>query len=50
MLPNCKITAIADITYSDSAAVGYDVTLTCYPDDSGNTHYEYIIGEADPSL
>ena len=50
VLPNCKITAIADITYSDNAAVGYDVTLSCYPDDDGNTHYEYIIGEADPSL
>lgn len=50
VLPNCKITAIADIEYSDNAAVGYDVTLSCYPDDDGNTHYEYIIGEADPSL
>lgn len=50
VLPNCKITAIADITYNDNAAVGYDVTLSCYPDDDGNTHYEYIISEADPSL
>lgn len=50
VLPNCKITAIADITYSDSSAVGYDITLSCYPDENGNTHYEYILGAADPSL
>lgn len=42
VLPNCKVTAVSDITYSDSAAVGYEVTVSCYPDSNGNTHYEYI--------
>ena len=42
VLPNCKVTSVSDITYSDSAAVGYEVTMSCYPDSSGNTHYEYI--------
>lgn len=42
VLPNCKVTAVGDVTYSDSAAVGYEVTVSCYPDSSGNTHYEYI--------
>ena len=44
VLPNCKVTSISDITYSDSSAVGYEVTLSCYPDEDGNTHYEYIAG------
>ena len=42
VLPNCKVTAVGDVTYSDSAAVGYEVTVSCYPDSNGNTHYEYI--------
>ena len=42
VLPNCKVTAVSDITYSDSAAVGYEITVSCYPDTDGNTHYEYI--------
>lgn len=42
VLPKAKVTAVGDITYSDSAAIGYDTTLSCHPDDSGNTHYEYF--------
>lgn len=49
VLPNCKVTSVADVTYSDSAAVGYDVTLSCYPDSDGNTHYEYIL-QTSPTL
>lgn len=52
VLPNCKVTAVADITYADSSAVAYDTTLSCYPfaDYDGDTHREFIIGQADPSL
>ena len=42
VIPSGKVTAVANITYSDSAAVGYDTTVSCHPDASGNTHYEYI--------
>lgn len=52
VLPNCKVTAVADITYADSSAVAYDTTLSCYPfeDYDGDTHREFIIKQADPSL
>ena len=43
VIPDAKISDIGDITYSDSAAVGYEITLTAMPDTSGQTHYEYII-------
>ena len=42
VIPTCKIAEMGDITYSDSDAVGYEVTVACTPDEAGNTHYEYI--------
>ena len=42
VIPDCKISEIADIVYSDSAAVGYQTTVTCMPDTNGNYHYEYM--------
>jgi len=42
VIPNGKVTEIADITYGGSDAIGYEVTLKCSPDASGNTAYKYI--------
>lgn len=42
VLPQAKVSEVGDITYSDSDAVGYETTLFCTADSSGNTHYEYI--------
>lgn len=42
VIPSGKVTATEDITYSDSAAVGLGVTITAFPDSSGNSHYEYL--------
>lgn len=41
VIPSAHPTSVAEITYVDNDAVGYDVTLSCAADDSGNTHYEY---------
>ena len=42
VIPDCKISEIGDINYTDSEAVGYETTVTCMPDEDGNYHTEYI--------
>lgn len=42
VLPYAQVTNVGTVTYSDSAAVGYDTTLSALPDEDGNSHYEYI--------
>lgn len=42
VLPNAEISEIGDVEYTDSGAVGYEVTVNALPDSSGNTHYTYI--------
>lgn len=50
VLPNCKVTSVSDVSYVDNDVVKYETTLSCYPDESGNTHYEYIVEGSAPSF
>ena len=43
VIPDCKISEFGELTYSDNAAVGYEITTTCMPDENANTHYEYLL-------
>lgn len=39
------ITAREEITYNDSDAIAYGITVSAYPDSTGKTHKEYIEGD-----
>lgn len=45
VLPKARVTEIGTISYKDSEATGYAITLTAYPDADGNTHLEYMKGQ-----
>jgi hypothetical protein len=40
-VPVGQVTAKGNVTYSDTGAAMYDVTITAYPDDSGVNAYKY---------
>lgn len=42
VVPNAQITEVGDVSYVDGEPIGYEVTLSAYPDEDGNTAYEYI--------
>jgi hypothetical protein len=44
VIPDGQITERGDIVYQNGDAVGYPVTITCFPDGSGNKAYIYVSG------
>lgn len=39
---NGQITEVGDITYVDGEAISYEVTMSCDPDDNGDTLIEFV--------
>ena len=46
VIPNGQITSVGGVTYSHNDLIRYEVTLTCYADESGNEAYKYVSGPA----
>ena len=46
VIPQGKVSEIGDISYNDSDAIGFEITLTGLPDKAGNSHYDYILDTA----
>lgn len=42
VIPDGAVTSRETITYNDSDAIAYGITVSAYPDASGNTHKEYL--------
>lgn len=41
-VPEGQITEVGDVTYSDAEVVGYEVTVSTFPDANGNKAYKYL--------
>ena len=39
VVPNGQITEVGEVTFASNSAVGWEVTLSCYPDSSGECIY-----------
>lgn len=42
VIPDGAVTARETITYNDSDAIAYGITVSAYPDSTGKTHIEYL--------
>lgn len=42
VVPDAQVTEVGDVSYTDGDAIGYETTITAFPDSEGNTAYEYI--------
>ena len=45
VIPDGAITSRDEISYNDSDAVAYGITVSAYPNSSSSTHKEYVEGE-----
>ena len=45
VIPDGAITSRDEITYNDSDAVAFGITISAYPDSNASTHKEYLEGE-----
>lgn len=43
VVPSAPVTAVDEIVYKDTGAVGYGTTISAQPDANGDTHHEYMI-------
>lgn len=50
IIPDGAITARDTITYNDSDAIAYGITVSAYPDSDGRTHFELLAEGAEPSI
>lgn len=41
VVPKGQVTEVGEVTFAANAAVGWNVTLSCYPDESGESIYIY---------
>jgi hypothetical protein len=44
VIPDGQITERGDLVFQNGDAVGYQVTITCFPDDDGVKAYQYVSG------
>ena len=42
VLPLAKVSEVGDVKYAGGENIGYETTLSAFPDSDGATHYEYI--------
>ena len=42
IIPSGAITSRDEITYNDSDAVAFGITISAYPDENASTHHEYL--------
>ena len=42
VLPLAKVSEVGEVKYQGAGNIGYETTLSAFPDGDGSTHYEYI--------